>query len=100
MPNGTVKWFNDAKGFEFIGPEAGGEDIFAHFSAIQMEGFRSLKQGSRVRSRLCENPEVSSPTTSPRSTVPATKRPPTSHRCTLRVTAEREDTAASGVESP
>mgnify|MGYP002788837111 CR=1 FL=1 len=48
MARGTVKWFNDAKGFGFIEPEGGGDDVFAHFSAIQMEGFRTLKQGSRV----------------------------------------------------
>jgi len=48
MAVGTVKWFNDAKGFGFIEPEGGGADVFAHFSSIQMEGFRTLKQGSRV----------------------------------------------------
>lgn len=48
MALGTVKWFNDAKGFGFIEPAGGGEDIFAHFSSIQMEGFRTLKQGSQV----------------------------------------------------
>jgi cold shock protein len=48
MAQGTVKWFNDAKGFGFIEPAGGGEDIFAHFSSIQMEGFRTLKQGSQV----------------------------------------------------
>jgi CspA family cold shock protein len=48
MAFGRVKWFNDAKGFGFIEPEGGGADVFAHFSAIQMEGFRTLKQGSRV----------------------------------------------------
>ena len=57
MPTGTVKWFNDAKGFGFIEPEAGGEDIFAHFSAIQMEGFRTLKQGGRVRFDLVQGPK-------------------------------------------
>ena len=57
MPTGTVKWFNDAKGFGFIEPEAGGDDIFAHFSAIQMEGFRTLKQGGRVRFDLVEGPK-------------------------------------------
>jgi CspA family cold shock protein len=54
---GIVKWFNDVKGFGFIEPEGGGEDIFAHFSAIQMEGFRTLKQGSRVRFELVEGPK-------------------------------------------
>lgn len=57
MANGTVKWFNDAKGFGFIEPEGGGEDVFAHFSAIQMEGFRTLKQGSRVTFELVEGPK-------------------------------------------
>ena len=57
MATGTVKWFNDAKGFGFIEPEAGGEDIFAHFSAIQMEGFRTLKQGGRVRFEIVQGPK-------------------------------------------
>ena len=57
MATGTVKWFNDAKGFGFIEPEAGGEDIFAHFSAIQMDGFRTLKQGSRVRFEVVQGPK-------------------------------------------
>jgi cold shock protein len=54
---GIVKWFNDAKGFGFIEPEGGGSDVFAHFSAIQMEGFRTLKQGSRVRYELVQGPK-------------------------------------------
>jgi CspA family cold shock protein len=57
MATGTVKWFNDAKGFGFIEPEAGGEDIFAHFSAIQMDGFRTLKQGGRVRFEIVQGPK-------------------------------------------
>lgn len=57
MATGTVKWFNDAKGFGFIEPEAGGEDVFAHFSAIQMEGFRTLKQGGRVSFELVQGPK-------------------------------------------
>jgi cold shock protein len=57
MAWGTVKWFNDAKGFGFIEPEGGGQDIFAHFSSIQMEGFRTLKQGSRVSYDLVIGPK-------------------------------------------
>ena len=57
MAVGTVKWFNDSKGFGFIEPEGGGEDVFAHFSAVQMEGFRTLKQGSRVSFELVQGPK-------------------------------------------
>jgi cold shock protein len=57
MAFGTVKWFNDAKGFGFIEPEGGGTDVFAHFSAVQMDGFRSLKQGSRVSYDLIQGPK-------------------------------------------
>ncbi|MDP3083812.1 MAG: cold-shock protein [Rubrivivax sp.] len=57
MATGTVKWFNDAKGFGFIAPDGGGADVFAHFSAIQMEGFRTLKQDSRVAYELVQGPK-------------------------------------------
>ena len=57
MAYGTVKWFNDAKGFGFIEPEGGGADVFAHFSAVQMEGFRTLKQGGRVTYELVQGPK-------------------------------------------
>jgi len=48
MPSGTVKWFNNAKGFGFILPENGGEDLFAHYSSIEMEGYKTLKAGQAV----------------------------------------------------
>ena len=48
MATGTVKWFNDAKGFGFIKPDDGGEDLFAHFTAIKGQGFRTLKENQRV----------------------------------------------------
>ena len=57
MATGTVKWFNDAKGFGFIEPDGGGADVFAHFSAVQMEGFRTLKQGSQVIYELVQGPK-------------------------------------------
>ncbi len=57
MASGRVKWFNDAKGFGFIEPEGGGADVFAHFSAIQMEGFRTLKQGGRVSYDVLQGPK-------------------------------------------
>jgi cold shock protein len=59
MQFGTVKWFNDAKGFGFLEPEQGGPDVFAHFSAIEMEGFRTLKQGSKVSFELVQGPKGS-----------------------------------------
>lgn len=57
MATGIVKWFNDAKGFGFITPEAGGEDLFAHFSAIQTQGFKSLAEGQRVTFDVTTGPK-------------------------------------------
>lgn len=59
MATGTVKWFNNAKGFGFICPESGGDDVFAHFSIIQMEGYRTLKAGQMVDYEIDEGPKGS-----------------------------------------
>ncbi len=56
MPKGTVKWFNDAKGFGFIAQE-GGKDVFVHFSAIASSGFRSLAEGDVVEFDVVEGPK-------------------------------------------
>lgn len=57
MQTGTVKWFNDSKGFGFITPDSGGEDLFAHFSAITMEGFKTLKEGQKVSFEVTQGPK-------------------------------------------
>ena len=57
MATGTVKWYNDAKGYGFITPDDGGEDLFAHFSAIQMNGFKTLKEGQKVAFEVVTGPK-------------------------------------------
>lgn len=57
MATGIVKWFNNAKGFGFVSPDEGGEDVFAHFSAIEMEGYKSLKQGQKVIFEVTQGPK-------------------------------------------
>ncbi len=57
MATGTVKWFNDSKGFGFVTPDAGGEDLFAHFSAIQSSGFKTLKEGQKVSFDVTQGPK-------------------------------------------
>ena len=57
MASGIVKWFNDAKGFGFITPDEGGEDLFAHFSAIEMDGFKTLKEGQKVTFEVVTGPK-------------------------------------------
>ena len=54
---GTVKWFNDQKGFGFIAPESGSKDVFVHHSAIMSEGFRSLTEGDRVSFSIEDGPK-------------------------------------------
>jgi CspA family cold shock protein len=57
MATGTVKWFNDSKGFGFITPSEGGEDLFAHHTAIMMSGFKTLKEGQKVEFEVKRGPK-------------------------------------------
>jgi len=57
MATGIVKWFNDSKGFGFITPDGGGDDLFAHFSAIQSKGFRTLAENQRVAFDVVDGPK-------------------------------------------
>jgi CspA family cold shock protein len=57
MATGTVKWFNETKGFGFIKPDDGGEDLFAHFTAIKGQGFRTLKEGQKVSFEVTSGPK-------------------------------------------
>ena len=57
MSTGTVKWFNDSKGFGFITPDDGGKDLFVHFSAIQSNGFKTLEENQKVAYDVTSGPK-------------------------------------------
>ena len=57
MPQGTVKWFNDTKGYGFVTPDDGSPDVFAHYSDIQAEGFKTLTEGQKVEFDLMSSPK-------------------------------------------
>jgi CspA family cold shock protein len=57
MATGTVKWFNASKGYGFIRPNDGGDDVFAHYSAIEMDGYKSLKEGQQVEFDIQQGPK-------------------------------------------
>jgi len=57
MAKGTVKWFNESKGYGFIEPEGGGDDVFVHYSSIKAEGFRTLTEGQSVNFEIQKGPK-------------------------------------------
>ena len=76
MATGKVKWFNNAKGYGFILPEDGGEDLFAHYSSIEMDGYKTLKAGQDVEFEIMEGPKGS-------------------HAVNIRAEADAEEAAAT-----
>jgi CspA family cold shock protein len=81
MPTGRVKWFNNAKGYGFILPEEGGEDYFAHYSSIQMEGYKTLKAGQLVEFEILEGEKGS-------------------HAINIRAAEETDEETATKVDAP
>jgi CspA family cold shock protein len=57
MARGTVKWFNDTKGYGFIAPDEGGDDLFVHHTAIEGQGFKTLKEGAKVEYEVTQGPK-------------------------------------------
>ena len=57
MSTGTVKWFNNAKGYGFVTPDDGNQDVFIHFSAIEMDGYKTLKEGQKIQFEVSEGPK-------------------------------------------
>jgi CspA family cold shock protein len=57
MATGVVKWFNNAKGYGFVTPDQGEQDVFVHFSAISMDGYKTLKEGQKVEFEINEGPK-------------------------------------------
>jgi len=57
MATGIVKWFNNAKGYGFVTPDQGEQDVFVHFSSIDMDGYKTLKEGQKVRFEIQEGPK-------------------------------------------
>lgn len=78
--NGKVKWFNNAKGYGFINKDGDSEDLFAHYSAIQMDGYRTLKAGQAVVFNIIQGPKglhavnIGSPEDAPTAAAPATQQ--------------------------
>lgn len=88
MPTGTVKWFNSAKGYGFICPEGGGQDVFAHFSAIIMDGYKCLKAGQQVHFELNEGPKGLHASSIVPNNTEGTKAPPIYQRTVEQLDAE------------